>query len=238
VSNSARVGLVARMVGRILARPGGPTSHFFIDRLERPSHAPLILASVNWRGGGERSLRRKAVAMGFLFGTACLIGLFVMIAKHRHHRRWGGHWGGGRCGGRGWGGGYDSFDDSWGRGDGPGGGRGVFLRSGLLRHLSMRLGASPGQEKVIASAADEVMDAGRSAHEQMRASKKEMAELFAGPSFDESLLVDVFSRQDETIRGFRQTVAGALGKVHEALEPEQRQRLADLITRGNGFRAF
>jgi hypothetical protein len=180
--------------------------------------------------------------MGFLFGTACLIGLFVMIAKHRH-RRWGGHWGGGCCGRGGWGGGgwrgRGDFDDSWERGGGgPWGGRGVFLRSGLLRHLSMRLGASPGQEKVIGSAADEVMDAGRSAHEQMRASKKEMAELFAGPSFDESLLVDVFSRQDETIRNLRLAVTGALGKVHEALEPEQRQRLAELITRGNGFRAF
>ncbi len=102
----------------------------------------------------------------------------------------------------------------------------------------MRLSATPGQEKVIAAAADEVFEAGRAAHEAMRGTKKDVAEVFVGPAFDESLLGDVFSRQDDAIRNLRLAVTGALGKVHEVLEPEQRARLAELLARGPGRWAF
>lgn len=174
--------------------------------------------------------------MGFVFGTACLVGLLVMVAKHRHHR-----WGG-RCGGRGgWGGGGPGLgDDPWSGGPGGPGSRwgGGFFRQQVLRHLSVRLGATPGQEKVIASAADEVFEAGRAAHDAMRATKKDLADVFAGPAFDESLLGDVFSRQDDAIRNLRLAVSGALGKVHEVLEPEQRARLAELLARGPGRWSF
>jgi Spy/CpxP family protein refolding chaperone len=171
--------------------------------------------------------------MGFLFGTACLVGLLVMVAKHRHHR-----WGG-RCGRGGFGGGgHGPWDEPWSGGPGSRWGGGGFFRQQLLRHLSVRLGATPGQEKVIASAADEALEAGRAAHEAMRATKKDVAEVFAGPAFDESLLGDVFSRQDDAIRSLRLAVSGALGKVHEVLEPEQRARLAELLARGPGRWSF
>ena len=170
---------------------------------------------------------------GCVVGVLCLIGLIAML-KHRHHGPWGGHCGPGRWGhgGGGWGGG--PWDGGPGGGGGPPWAGNGFVRAQVLRHVSQRLAATPGQEKVIASALDEVMQAGRAAHEAMRASKKDLAATFAGPSFDESLLGDVFSRQDDAIRNLRLAVTGALGRVHEVLEPEQRERLAELLARGPG----
>lgn len=182
--------------------------------------------------------------MGCLFGAACLAGLLVMVAKHRHGR-WGGRCGRGGCGcGSGGGGpwgGPGGGDDAWpgGPGGGWGGpGGGGFFRQRILRQLSIRLGATPGQEKVIASAADEVFEAGRAAHEAMRGTKKDVADVFTGPAFDESLLGDVYGRQDDAIRSFRLALTGALAKVHEVLEPEQRRRLAELVARGPGRWSF
>jgi len=166
---------------------------------------------------------------GCFFGALCLIGLIAMLRRHHHCGRWGGRGGPGP-----WGGGPGGWDD-----DGPwGGGRGGFFRSRILRQLSMRLRATPGQEKVIAQAADEVLEAGRAAHQAMRASKKDLADVFSGPSFDESLLGDVFSRQDDAIRNLRLVVTGALARVHEVLEPEQRERLAEILSRGPGRWAY
>lgn len=178
--------------------------------------------------------------MGCLFGAACLVGLLIMLKKH-HRGRWGGRCGRGHRGGWG-GGGYGGYgDDSWDDGPGPrwgGGGGGSFFRQGILRQLSMRLSATPGQEKVIAGAAEEIFAAGRAAHETLRATKKEVADTFAGPAFDDALLGDVFTRQDEAISGFRTAVSSALTKVHEVLEPEQRRRLAELLARGPGGARF
>ena len=171
---------------------------------------------------------------GCIFGALCLVGLIAMLRRH-HHGPWGGRCGGGRWG-RGPGGGWD---DGPGMGGGPwGGGRGGFVRSQILRQVSMRLRATPGQERVIAEAVDEVLQAGRSAHEAMRAGKKDIAEVFSGPAFDESLLGDVFSRQDDAIRNVRLAATGALARVHEVLEPEQRERLAELLARGPGRWAY
>ncbi len=91
---------------------------------------------------------------GFLLGALCLIAL-VAVLKH-HHGPWGGCSGHGSWGGRGWGRGPAPWDVR--PEGGPCGGNG-FFRAQVLRHVSQRVGATPGQEKVIAAAADEVMQA-------------------------------------------------------------------------------
>src|SRR4051795_13388010 len=77
--------------------------------------------------------------LGFIFGTVCLIGLVKVI---KHGRRWGGGgWSGGRYG------------------DGP--------RRWMLRRLFQRLDTTPGQEKVISEAFDELQEKFRGVREEM-----------------------------------------------------------------------
>jgi hypothetical protein len=129
----------------------------------------------------------------------------------------------------------------WGRGGfgairarGGFGGPGSFLR-GILE----RLDATPAQERVIASAVEEVQSEAAKSREELRRSRADIASAMRGPSFDEVLFGELFARHDEVIEAMRKSVVGAVGRVHEALDEGQRERLADLIESGRGaFRPF
>lgn len=180
--------------------------------------------------------------IGFLIGTACLIGLIRTLrgGACRFGHGYGGHgFGGGGCHGgwhgRGWGRhaheGWDHDGDrEWG---GPpwarrGGGRGSFL----LRMLSERLDASPAQEKVIAEALREVREAFMKQRGELQGTRADVAKAVRAESFDEVLFGELFARQDLAIEELRKTTMGALGKLHEALEPDQRERLARIVEGG------
>jgi hypothetical protein len=105
----------------------------------------------------------------------------------------------------------------------------------LLRGLFERLETTPGQEKVILEAADELHDAASKLKDEMRGTRADVARVVRGPAFDETLLGDVFSRHDSAIESVRKSAVGAIAKVHDALDERQRQRLADLIESGPGF---
>ena len=173
--------------------------------------------------------------LGFLIGTVCLIGLIKTL---RAGRGCGGHGYGGGCGGGGWG------RRRWGRG-GPGawgeggwdhddeggfGGPGVFLR-GIFR----RLETTPGQEKVIAEAFDELRTAGRKARGEAKASRADLAKAMRSPTVDEVLFGEMFARHDTTLEELRKAAIGSLAKVHDALDEKQRARVAEMIEAGPGF---
>jgi hypothetical protein len=150
---------------------------------------------------------------GFLIGTACLIGF---VATLRGRRR--GLFRGGACGGR-----WD---------DGGGYGRERGLRGGLLRALFERLDTSPGQEKVLRAAADELHAAGEKLRGEGRKTREDVAKVLRGPFVDEALFGEIFSRHDVAIEELRRAVVGALARAHEALDERQRARLADLVQDG------
>src|SRR6476659_6155874 len=118
--------------------------------------------------------------LGFLIGTVCLIGLIKTLRWGRHgHDGYGGGCGGG-YGRRGWGGG-----DSWGDQDhrgGWGGGRNV-----MLRGLFHRLDTTPGQEKAIKAALEELYEAARSARGEVSAARADVAKVMRSPAVDEVL---------------------------------------------------
>lgn len=167
---------------------------------------------------------------GFILGTACLIGL-IKVLRHRHGYGWGGGchsrgFGGGPWGRRGWGGG-------WGRDHGGfGDARGGFGEPFFLRALFEQLDATPGQEKVIKAAIDEVREAARSMRGEAQTSRGDVAKAVRSESFDEVLFGEMFHRHDVAMDGMRKAVMGALGKVHAALDERQRARLAELIEQG------
>jgi uncharacterized membrane protein len=105
----------------------------------------------------------------------------------------------------------------------------------MLHGLFRRLETTPGQEKVILSAIDEVREAARKARGEARSSRKDVASAMRAPAFDEVLFGEMFGRHDTEMTELRKAVVGAFAKVHDALDEKQRARLADLIENGPGF---
>ena len=144
---------------------------------------------------------------GFLFGTACLLGLTATFARHRHH----GH----SCGG-----GH--------RGRGFRSGRGRFV----LNRLLDRLDTTPGQEKVIREAVDTLMDDVHEARSELHATRTDIAQAIRGETLDRGAIEGVFERHDHVIDRVRQSALDSFGKVHETLDERQRRILAELIEAG------
>ncbi|KYF61162.1 Spy/CpxP family protein refolding chaperone [Sorangium cellulosum] len=158
--------------------------------------------------------------LGFLVGTACLIGLIAVVRR------------GGRydCGGAPWGAG------PWGAGPHVHRRRGFggfgLRRRFFLSFLFDRLGTTPSQEKVIVSAIDELRAAADAQRGEIRGTRVDVAAAVRSPSFDETRLGELFARHDAAIESLRRASVGALGKIHAVLDDRQREQLADLIEIG------
>jgi len=195
-----------------------------------------------------------------IFGTLAAMG--VARALHHRRFCGGGWGGGGWHGhgyGRGpwggWHGGgpyargeYGAFDQGWhggleegadfrapfgeggfpGFGPGRGGGKRFFIRK-MLEQIR----ATPAQERVVAAAVEEFRDELKKATGgEARRSRQEIVDALRRPTFDGVLLGEQFARHDTVIEGARKAFVGLVAKIHDALEPEQRERLADLVDRG------
>ena len=170
---------------------------------------------------------------GFVVGTLCLIGL---VKLHRMRRMmWAyGHGYEDGCGPsfghghhRSFGGGFPGFGGRH-RG-GP--------RAGLYA-LFHALDATPGQEKVIRAAVDEVRTAAAETRGEWKQSRVDLAGAFRSESFDAEVMGNAFARHDEHLERLRKAVTGALAKVHDALDEKQRARLAEWLDAGGGFNGF
>ncbi len=138
--------------------------------------------------------------LGFIFGTACLAGLFYNVRRSRWHRR---HGGPGR-----W---------SW---------------RGRMRGLFERLDTSPGQEKVLVKAADELTEAVAKLRDELGATRTAIAQALRGDTFDAAVLRELDTKHDALIEELRKTLRASAAQVHEALDPRQRRELADAIEHG------
>jgi hypothetical protein len=139
---------------------------------------------------------------GFLFGTACLIGLVVVIRR-------------GRYGGFGYHGRH--------RRHGP---------RGALNAVLARLDTAPGQEKVIVAVLEEWLDRARDAGRELRDTRRDVAQAVRGERVDDARLNEVFGRHDAALDKLRAGSVDALRRVHEALDERQRKILGDLIDSG------
>jgi len=157
--------------------------------------------------------------IGFAIGIACLVGLVAVIRRGRR-AHWGRHYGYGHhhhhhrgCHGHGRG-----FDED--------------RRLGPLWHLFERLDTTPGQEKVIREAVDELRDTARGMRREARQSGDDVSRAMRGESFDETVMGDMFARHDDRIRELQKALVGALARIHDALDEKQRKRLADFLESG------
>ena len=141
---------------------------------------------------------------GFFFGALCLAGMVYALRRPYAFAHRGGGWH------RGWHGEHGRH--GW--QDGGGGGRG-FGEPGrarrMLRWVYERLGTSPGQETVLADAADAVAGAFESLRGEWEHSRGDLA------------------------RAFRSEVLTTQGaRVHDVLDGRQRAALADFLERAPG----
>src|SRR5205814_2044601 len=146
--------------------------------------------------------------------------LFKVLRRSRGYGRWGygyapafacgGH--GGWHGRGGWGGqGRDGWDDDDRGGFGFGGwrgGRGGFV----LRALFEQLDTTPGQEKAIAAALDELREKGRAVKSEAKDARGDLARAFRGESLDAETLGTVASRASGAVDALRDAGIGALLK--------------------------
>jgi Spy/CpxP family protein refolding chaperone len=188
--------------------------------------------------------------LGFIIGTVCLIGLIKVVRGRRHGwARMHGYGYGGGCGyggghgyGRGWGGpgdgwggpGWGRHHDHGGHDHGPGsfGGGGFFLRG-----LFQRLDTTPGQEKVIRSAFEQVQKTMQEARGEWR-DGSEVADLFRGETFDRTAAEGVSGKADASFAKVRVAIVEALAQIHEVLDERQRGMIADFLARGPMGRSF
>ncbi len=130
------------------------------------------------------------------------LSLIGLIKVVRHGRGWGGH----------------------GRHGGP--------RRWMLRRLFERLDTTPGQEKVILEAVDQVEQNGRAAKEAFFGGRVDIGRAMRGEHFDTSTVNGAFEKQQAAVDAFKKTVVENMQKIHEALTPEQRQLAGALIENG------
>jgi len=189
-----------------------------------------------------------------IVGTLAAMG----IARAIHHRR---HWAG-ACGRHSWRGmgchsaGYDEepgFEGGFGRGfGGPGrwqfddeegfhapwsrrwrhGRRGHFVARRVVEYVR----ATPAQERAILAAFDEFAeDMKKLGSGEARRTRQEVADAFRKGTFDGVLFGELFARHDGTIEAARKAFVGLTARLHDALDEEQRERLAHLLERGPRF---
>jgi hypothetical protein len=149
---------------------------------------------------------------GFFVGTLCVIG-FVAVLRRRSWGRYGyGYWG---------------HRHGWGHSHHHRRCRGFGLY-GLFHQLD----TSPGQEKVIRAAVEELRDTVSSFTPELRASRTEVANALRGEVFDAGALDGALDGRMVELRSLGSAATTMLGKVHEALDPDQRRRLARMIESG------
>jgi Spy/CpxP family protein refolding chaperone len=160
--------------------------------------------------------------LGLILGTVVAIGIFKVF-RRRH--------GWGRCGGYGRGGPYGmgGFDGPGWEGEGWGGGFGPRF---FLRSLFHRLETTPGQEKAIVQAIDELRENRRVIREEMRHTREDVGRVVAGGLVDDGALEETFHRHDRLAAQLRVAFVEALRKITETLDEGQRKKLARFVEGG------
>ena len=156
--------------------------------------------------------------IGFIIGTAAILGACYYARSH-HHYRHASHCGRSR---------HRDWGDDWGARRGRGWGRGPRR---WIAELADRLDASPQQERVIHEAAHELLRDLRDLKDEAKATRGDLGAAFGTERLDEERMGELFARHDELLERARKAVVGALARVHDVLDPQQREQLSRLMGR-------
>jgi hypothetical protein len=84
-------------------------------------------------------------------------------------------------------------------------------------------------------AVGELLDELRGLEHDVKASRSQVADAFGDERFDEERMGQLFVHHDELLGSARKAVVGALTKIHDVLDPRQRQQLSRFIGRRADF---
>jgi Spy/CpxP family protein refolding chaperone len=162
---------------------------------------------------------------GLIVGTLCLVALIATVRRRRYarfmHFGYAGPWGE-PFGWRPHYHDYGHFRSRHARG-----------RRGFLYGLFRRLDTTPGQEKAIVGLVDGVREQLGDVRTEFAAARRELAAALACDVLDPATLEAAFRRHTELLGKLGRDVQAALIGVHEALDPEQRKQLAELLADGS-----
>jgi Spy/CpxP family protein refolding chaperone len=149
---------------------------------------------------------------GFIIGTVCLIA-FAKVLRRGHG--WHGTLGHAYSASR----------------HGRGGGR----RRWIMRSVFERLDTTPGQEKAIVHALDELRENKALVRDEAEHTRTDLARVIASGFVDDMSLDETFARHDRLLAQLRVSMVEALKKVTEALDDRQRKQVGDLLARSGRF---
>jgi hypothetical protein len=101
-----------------------------------------------------------------------------------------------------------------------------------LRALFHRLDTTPGQEREIRSALEELALLAKDAGSQARRSTGHLADAIRGETFDDTAFEKTSARVDASVAQMKDAMRGALAKIHGVLDAHQRARFAAILTYG------
>jgi Spy/CpxP family protein refolding chaperone len=165
--------------------------------------------------------------LGFILGAVCAVGLAKAL---RRRRAWHSHYSYGGFGGPG-----PACSSGWDAGLRRGGPRSRAARW-ALRSLFERLETTPGQERVIQAAFEELRENRQSLREEVKQTRADLARAIESGLIDDSTLEETYARQDRLLARLRVSFTEALKKIVEVLDEPQRKHLADWL-QGGFFRS-
>jgi uncharacterized membrane protein len=97
------------------------------------------------------------------------------------------------------------------------------------RRLAARIGASPAQEEVLASEATSLAKALHGVRREVAEVREAIAALLTAESLDAAALAAALDRPAARIAEVRARLEAAVARIHGALGPAERERLADVL---------
>jgi hypothetical protein len=156
--------------------------------------------------------------LGFIIGAACAIGIAKAIRRRRAYSGQFGY-GGAPCG--------------------PGGGYGMSWRGPrsrgmrwVLRSFFERLETTPGQERVILAAFQELRENRGVVRDELKQTRADLARAVESGLIEDATFEETFARHDRLLAQLRVSFTEATKKICETLDEPQRKHLARWLERG------
>lgn len=98
--------------------------------------------------------------------------------------------------------------------------------------LLRRIGATPDQERAVRAELDALSEAFLALRADARPLRGDLADLIVAPALDAARVGETIDARLASAAALRTRVAEAIARVHDVLDPGQRERLAALVRHG------
>lgn len=98
--------------------------------------------------------------------------------------------------------------------------------------LLRRIGATPEQERAVRAELDALSEAFRALRADAHPLRGDLADLIVAPALDAARVAAAIDARLASTAALRTRVAEAIARVHDVLDPVQRERLAALVRHG------